>query len=212
MIDRAGSPSAAGPIASSASRQATGPAPQFTPIAVRAGRGQRSGRRRGLLPSARTSSSPKVSEAMIGTSDARRASSTAEHELLEVREGLEHDQVRATLEQPVDLLPERGPGSGLRHGGPAASRWTQRSDRTADQGVATADLAGLPGQLRRAPAESRRPDLRGPRRQAVDDWPRTTGSRSARRPPRGTHDGLPRPSPGGSRQAPRGRPAGARRD
>ena len=77
MIERAGSPSAARPIASSASRQATGPAPQLTPIASAPAAARASDAALGLLPSARRSSSPKVREATTGTSDALRASSTA---------------------------------------------------------------------------------------------------------------------------------------
>ena len=77
MIDRAGSPSAGAPIASSASRQAAGPAPQLTPTASAPARASVAAATAGLLPSASTSSSPNVSEAMTGTSDARRASSTA---------------------------------------------------------------------------------------------------------------------------------------
>ena len=77
MIDRAGSPSAGTPIASSASRQAAGPAPQLTPIASAPARARISATTAGLLPSTSTCSSPNVSEAMTGTSEARRASSTA---------------------------------------------------------------------------------------------------------------------------------------
>ena len=77
MIERSGSPSAGRPIASRASRQAAGPAPQLTPIASAPAPASASAADFGLLPSARTSSSPNVNEAMTGTSDARRASSTA---------------------------------------------------------------------------------------------------------------------------------------
>ena len=77
MIERAGSPSAGRPIASIASRQATGPAPQLTPIASAPARVRASTAAAGLLPSASASSSPNVSEAMTGTSEERRASSTA---------------------------------------------------------------------------------------------------------------------------------------
>ena len=110
MIDRAGSPSAGTPIASSASRQAAGPGSAVDADRVGARRGRAiAAATAGLLPSASTSSSPNVSEAMTGTSDARRASSTASSELLQVREGLEDDQVGAALEQAVDLLAEGGP-------------------------------------------------------------------------------------------------------
>ena len=77
MIDRSGSPSAGRPIAARASRQADGPAPQLTPIASAPAAASASAAALGVVPSARKSSSPNVSEAMTGTSDDRRASSTA---------------------------------------------------------------------------------------------------------------------------------------
>ena len=77
MIERAGSPSAGRPIASIASRQAAGPGPAVDADRVGACAGEASTAAPGLLPSASASSSPNVSEAITGTSDARRASSTA---------------------------------------------------------------------------------------------------------------------------------------
>ena len=77
MIERAGPASSGPPIASRASRLAAGPAPQLTPIASAPAAARAWAAARGGVPSARTSSSPKVSEAMTGRSEARRASSRA---------------------------------------------------------------------------------------------------------------------------------------
>ena len=104
---------------------------------------------------------------MTGTSDARRASSTARTQLLEVRERLEHDQVRAALEQAVDLLAERGPRGGLGDGRAAARRRPERPDRATDERVAPADLACLAGELRRPPVERADLALEAPGGQAL---------------------------------------------
>ena len=167
MIDRAGSPSAGAPIASSASRQAAGPAPQLTPTASAPAAASAAAAAAGLLPSARTSSSPNVSEAMTGTSEARRASSTARTQLLQVRERLEDDQVRPALEQALDLLAERGPGGGLGEDRPAPRRRPERPDRAADERVAPADLACLAGELRRTPVDRADLALEAPGRQTL---------------------------------------------
>ena len=167
MIDRAGSPFEGLPIASSASRQATGPAPQLTPTASAPAAARAAAATPGLLPSARTSSSPKVSEAMTGTSEARRASSTARTQLLQVRERLEHDQVRPALEQAVDLLAECGPGTGLGEDRSAARRRPEWPDRATDQRVAPADLACLAGELRRTPVERADLAFEAPGRQTL---------------------------------------------
>ena len=166
MIDRAGSPSAGTPIASSASRQAAGPAPQLTPIASAPARARISATTAGLLPSTSTCSSPNVSEAMTG--QVRRAASLVhrQHELLEVREGLEDDQVRAALEQAVDLLAEGGPRRGGRDRRPATRRRPQRPDRATDQRVAAADLARFAGEPRGAPVDVGDLALETPGRQA----------------------------------------------
>ena len=55
---------------------------------------------------------------MTGRSVAARASAEGEHELVQVRKGLEHDDVDAAFEQAVDLLPERGPHFGVGMSGP----------------------------------------------------------------------------------------------
>ncbi len=196
MIDRAGSPSAEAPIASRASRHAAGPAPQLTPMRISAR--QRQGLRRplaGSLPSARTSSSPKVSDAMIGTSDARRASSTASSSC-----SRSEKVSRTIMSAPPSSRPSICSRKAARRGcvrdlGQPATRRTERSDGTADQRIAAAHLTGLTGELRGAPVELADLPPPGPRPPAAGDWPRTTASRSARRPPRDTHGGRPRPSP-----------------
>ena len=111
------------------------PGPAVDPDHVGAGRG-RAPRPRppGCCRRPATSSSPNVSEAMTGRSDARRASSTASSELVEIGERLEHDDVDAALEQAVDLLAERGPDVGLRRwpaGRASAARAVRRSRRRA---------------------------------------------------------------------------------
>ena len=77
MIERAGSPSAEGPNRASASRQASGPTPQLTPIASTPAAVRARTATSGVVPSASTRSSPNVIDAITGTSAARRASSAA---------------------------------------------------------------------------------------------------------------------------------------
>ena len=165
----------------------------------------------GLLPSARTSSSPNVSEAITGTSEARRASSTASTSCSRSEKVSSTIRSAPPSSKPsicsrnaarADASPMTGPP---RAGGP------ERPDRAADEGVAPTDLAGLAGELCRAPVETCRPGPRGPRPPVAGGWHRTTGSRSALRRPRDTRDGPLRPCPDDSSPAPRGRPAVARR-
>ena len=134
---------------------------------------------------------------MTGTSEARARLVDGEEQLVEVGERLEDDQVDAALEQAVDLLAEGRPGGRLGDGRPAAGRRPERPDRTADQRVAPADLARLAGELRRAAVELADLPLEAPGAPGAAGWRRTTASRSARRPPPGTRDGPPRPSPAG---------------
>ena len=153
MIDRAGSPSAGRPIASSASRQAAGPAPQFTPTASAPAAASAC---RGRPRTAAVDEHEFLAEGQRG--DDRHVGGASrlvdrQHELVEVRERLEHDHVGPALEQALDLLAERGPGGRLRDDRHAPSRRTERADRSADQRIAPADLAGLAGELRRAPVE-----------------------------------------------------------
>ena len=89
-----------------------------------------------------------------------------QHELVEVGERLEHDQVGPTLEQALDLLAERGPGGRLRDDRHAPRRRTERADRTADQGIASRDLAGLARELRRAPVQPADLSLEAPGRES----------------------------------------------
>ena len=99
----------------------------------------------GVVPSGRTSSSPKVSEARIGRSDDRRASSTA-HRSPQVRVRLEDEDVDATLEQALDLLAEDRP-------------------RARPRGMAVAPWVGTPAgrpTRRRARRARPRPAPRGP--------------------------------------------------
>ena len=66
--------SLAGPVRTSASRQATGPAPQLTPMTSTPASIRAAAAASGVVPSRRTSSSPNVRDATIGRSEAARAS------------------------------------------------------------------------------------------------------------------------------------------
>ena len=153
MIERAGASSAGAPMASSASRQATGPAPQLTPIASAPAAARASAASVGLLPSASRSSSPNVREAITGTSDARRASSTARTSWRRSENVSRTIRSLPPSRSAVDLLPEDRPDHGLRHRRHPARRRSERSDGSADQRLAPAHLAGLAGQPGRPPIE-----------------------------------------------------------
>ena len=167
MIERAGPPSRAAPIASRASRLAAGPAPQLTPTASAPAAARACAAARGDVPSVRTRSSPKVSEAMTGRSEARARLLQRQEQLAQVGERLEHEGVDPALEQPFDLLPEGRPGSWLGDGPPAASRLAERSDGATHECVAPAHLAGVAGEGGRPPVE-----VDDPLRQAPGGEPR----------------------------------------
>ena len=73
--------------------------------------------------------------------------------MVEDRERLEHEQVDAAFEQPVDRLAERRPHGGLVEMEDLAGRRTQRPDRPGDEDVPAGYVAGLAGELRAAPGE-----------------------------------------------------------
>ena len=77
-----------------------------------------------------------------------------EQQVREVEEGLEHQQVRAALEEPVDLLAEGGPDRRLVGMAELARRRAQRPDAAADPRVAAADVARLAGDLGGAAVEA----------------------------------------------------------
>ena len=175
MIDRAGSPSAGAPIASSASRQATGPAPQLTPTASAPAAGSAAAAAAGLLPSARTSSSPNVSEAMIGTSEARRASSTARTSCSRSENVSSTIRSAPPSSRPSICSRNAARARGLGEDRPTPRRRPERPDRATDQRVAPTDLAGLAGELRRPPVERADLSLEAPGRQPLPVGPERQG-------------------------------------
>ena len=188
----------AGPCASSASRQVCGPTPQLTPIASTAGRGERRPRLLGLVPSGSARSSPNVSWATIGRSDALRASSIGEQQVAQVAERLEQ-QVDAALEQALDLLAEGGPDRRPRRG--AAGRAIGGPSGPIDPPTSTsrpADVARLAGDLGGPAVEPPRLVGQAERREAEPVGAERRWSRSAPRRPRGTRGGSRRSGPGGS--------------
>ena len=171
MIDRAGSPSAGAPIASSASRQAAGPAPQLTPTASAPARRARRRPTPGLLPSASTSSSPNVSEAMTGTSEARRASSTARSSCSRSENVSRTIRSAPPSSRPSICSRNAARATCLGDGRAAARRRPERPDRATDERVAPADLACLAGELGGPPVERADLSFEAPGRQALPVGP-----------------------------------------
>jgi len=88
-------------------------------------------------------------------------------QLLQIRECLEDDQVRAALEQALDLLAEGGPRGRLGDDRPAPRRRPEGPDRTTNERVASADFACLPGELSRAPVDPAHLTLESPGRETL---------------------------------------------
>ena len=173
MIERAGSPAAGAPNCASASRQASGPTPQLTPIASTPAAVSASTAASGVVPSASTRSSPNVIDAMTGTSAAGARLVDREQQVAEVEEGLDDEEVGAALEQAVDLLPERRPDRRVVGVAELARRRPSGPMRAADPRVAAADVARLAGDLRRPAVEARRRRPRARTRRAGTGWRRT---------------------------------------
>ena len=156
MIERAGSPAPGSPNRASASRQASGPTPQLTPIASTPAAvsaadgclGRRAVGQHEVLAEGHRGDDRHVRRP-VGLVD-------GEQQVVEVEERLDHEQVDAALEQAVDLLPERRPDRGLVGVAELAGRRTQRADRAADPRVPAADVPGLAGDLGRPAVEARR--------------------------------------------------------
>ena len=129
----------------------------------------------------------------------------------QVDERLEHEEVDATLEQAVDLLPERLADPGLVEPEQVARRGAQRPDRARDERVATGDVPRLARDAGGGPVEAVRLATRARTPRAGRGSRRTSRSRRGRRRPRGTRDGSTRRAPAASSRARRGRPAGGRR-
>ena len=154
MIERAGSPSPGAPSSASASRVATGPTPQFTPIAstpaevsaATAAAGRRAVGEHEVVAERHRGDDRHVARGpRLGH---------GEEQVVEVEERLDDEDVGAALEEAVDLLPERGPDRGVVRVAELARRRTQRADRPADPRVAAADVAGLARDLGRAAVEA----------------------------------------------------------
>ena len=107
----------------------------------------------------------------------RRPSSLldGEQQLPEIRERLEDDDVGATLEQALDLLSECRAGGRLRDVRQAPCRRAERSHGTADERIAAAHLAGLAGELCRAPVELADATLQAPGRESLTIRPERQG-------------------------------------
>ena len=161
MIERAGAPSPGAPSCASASIVASGPTPQFTPIAS--------------TPAAVSASTAAAGRRPVREHEVLAERHRGDHrdvgcgpclvhgeqQVPEVEERLDDEQVDAALEQAVDLLPERGPDRRLVGVAELARRRSQRPDRPADPGVPAAHVAGLACDLRRpavdAPGLGRQP-------------------------------------------------------
>ena len=89
-----------------------------------------------------------------------------DEQLPEVRERLEEDQVSPALEQALDLLRYAALAVSSVTRAPRAGR-TQRPDRAADAHIAATDVAGVAGELRRAPIDAADLLVETPRRQAL---------------------------------------------
>ena len=76
-----------------------------------------------------------------------------DREVLDRGERLEHEQVDAALEQPVDHLPERGADAGRVEVDQVVGRRPERSHGPGDQHVPAGDVAGLAGDLGAAPRQ-----------------------------------------------------------
>ena len=206
----AGAPAGARPNPSSASRQACGPAPQLTPITSTGADSRASAAAAaGDDPSASSSSSPNVSWATIGSSPGRPPRLVdREQQVPQVDERLDHEQVDAALEQAVDLLAERRPGSRHRRGGaarasvPRAGRWSRRRGPRDRRRRGPRGRPGRPRRLSRpasaGQAECREPDPVRAERGGLDE---------SRRRRRDTRGGSPRRGRAGSWRARRGRRA-----
>ena len=165
MIRRAGSPSAGGPIASSASRHGVGPGSAVHPDDVGAGPSER---RRGFRRPAAVDEDPLLAERERRDDGQVRCAPRlvdGDEQGREIGERLEDDRVDPAFEQSVDLLPERRPDVRLRDGRPAARRRPERPHGPADERIASADLPRGTGELRGPPAELAGPALEPPRRE-----------------------------------------------
>ena len=151
----------------------SGPTPQLTPIAstpaaVRANDGRLGGRavgERDVVAERHRRDHRDIGRTM-GLVD-------GEQQVREVEEGLEHEQVGAALEQPVDLLAEGGPDRRLVGMAELAGGRPERPDAAAHPRVAAAHVAGLAGHLGGAAVELGRLRPTGRRRRAASGSPRT---------------------------------------
>jgi hypothetical protein len=79
----------------------------------------------------------------------------AEEQLVKVAERLEREQVRAALQQPFDLLQERGLQLGTRRPLRTVQRRGEGTDRASDEDLPTRHVARLARDLRASPVEPR---------------------------------------------------------
>ena len=107
----------------------------------------------GVVPSSSTSSSPNVSDATTGRSDAARASATDDEDVLERRERLDHEQVDAALQEAVELLAHGGSHLGRVDPFRAVARADERPDRPGDERIAAGHVPGLAGHLGGPPVQ-----------------------------------------------------------
>ena len=147
---------------------------------------------------------------MTGTSDARRASSTARTSWSRSENVSRTIRSAAALEQALDLLAEGRPGRCLGDRRPAARRRPERPDRSTDERVAPADLACLAGELRGPPVERADLALEAPGRQTLAVGPERQGLDQLGARLEILAMGGPDHLRMARRRAPRGRLAGAR--
>ncbi len=129
------------PICSSASSATSRPPPWLAPIAATSSLPSRSAASRGVTPASVSAPSSNVISATIGSADTARTAADRVHELLQVVERLDHEQVGAASLEHARLLAAEVLTD------PRGRRFAERPDRTADEDVPARDLPRLAGQL-----------------------------------------------------------------
>ena len=148
----------AAPIAPSASRQPTGPAPQLTPMtstsATPAERRARPPRRRPVRQREVLAERQQRDDRQVGGSGPRLLD--RDRQVVDEREGLEPEQVGAALEEPVDGLAEAAPDRPLVEVQDLARRRAERPDGPGHEHVPAGDVARLACDLGATPREPAR--------------------------------------------------------
>ena len=128
-------------IAASAVSAACGPAPWLFPIAATSSCASRAAASAARIPPDVSASSSKVSSATIGRDETPRDGVHGGHELVEVEERLEHEEVDAAALENVCLLGVERPVLGrVEH-----LELAERANRAGDEDVPARDLTRLAG-------------------------------------------------------------------